>query len=181
MAETKDLGTEDQKASSQGAENKPEEKKGKNGMKIIILVVISFFIIAGGITVFLFLTESGRHMAGLDKKKEGKEEKEISPETLTFYKMPELMVNLVPAGKKTPFLRLGIKLELPNAEAQKTIDLLLPRVIDQFQMYLRELRMEDIEGSAGIHRLREELLKRVNAVSAPLKVKDVLFEVLLVQ
>ena len=58
---------------------------------------------------------------------------------------------------------------------------LSPRIIDNFQVYLRELRVEDLRGSAGIYRLREELLARVNAAVHPTKVKDVLFKDMLVQ
>jgi flagellar protein FliL len=57
----------------------------------------------------------------------------------------------------------------------------MPRVIDNFQVYLRELRVEDLRGSAGVYRLREELLVRVNSAAAPVKVRDVLFKEMLVQ
>ena len=58
---------------------------------------------------------------------------------------------------------------------------LRPRIIDHFQVYLRELRVEDLRGSAGIYRLREELLARVNAAVKPTKVENVLFREVLVQ
>ena len=57
----------------------------------------------------------------------------------------------------------------------------MPRIIDNFQVYLRELRIEDLRGSAGMYRLREELLLRVNASAAPAKIVDVLFKEMLVQ
>jgi flagellar FliL protein len=57
----------------------------------------------------------------------------------------------------------------------------MPRIMDNFQVYLRELRIEDLKGSAGMYRLREELLVRVNAAAAPAKVRDVLFKEMLVQ
>ena len=55
------------------------------------------------------------------------------------------------------------------------------RVIDQFQTYLRELRVRDLRGSAGIYRLQMELLWRVNQAAAPVEVKDVLFQEILIQ
>jgi flagellar protein FliL len=61
------------------------------------------------------------------------------------------------------------------------VQLLLPRLIDSFQVYLRELRLEDLRGSAGIYRLREDLLARVNEAAKPVKIKDVLFKEMLVQ
>jgi flagellar FliL protein len=57
----------------------------------------------------------------------------------------------------------------------------MPRIIDNFQVYLRELRLDDLRGSAGIYRLREELLMRVNTAAQPVHVKDVLFREMLVQ
>ena len=57
---------------------------------------------------------------------------------------------------------------------------ILPRVIDQFQTYLRELRISDLRGSKGIYRLQTELLARVNAAS-PVEVRDVLFQEILIQ
>ncbi len=61
------------------------------------------------------------------------------------------------------------------------ISAVMPRIVDNFQIYLRELRIEDLRGSDGIYRLREELLARVNAAVAPVKVTDVLFKEMLVQ
>ena len=40
---------------------------------------------------------------------------------------------------------------------------IMPRVMDAFQTYLRELRPSDLDGSAGLYRLKEELTRRVNA------------------
>jgi flagellar FliL protein len=58
---------------------------------------------------------------------------------------------------------------------------MMPRIIDNFHVYLRELRAEDLRGSAGLYRLREELLIRVQAIADPVVVRDVLFKEVLVQ
>ena len=57
----------------------------------------------------------------------------------------------------------------------------LPRVMDAFQTYLRELRPTDLEGSAGLYRLKEELTRRVNASIAPSRINAVLFKEVVVQ
>jgi flagellar protein FliL len=57
----------------------------------------------------------------------------------------------------------------------------MPRVVDQFQSYLRELRVDDLHGSAGVLRLKEELLRRINVAAAPYPVKDVLLKEMIVQ
>jgi flagellar FliL protein len=46
---------------------------------------------------------------------------------------------------------------------------------------LRELRVEDLSGSASVYRLKEELLRRVNLAVEPVKVKDVLFREMIIQ
>ena len=57
----------------------------------------------------------------------------------------------------------------------------MPRVVDSFQVYLRELRPEDMEGSASIVRMKEELLRRVNLALEPIHINDVLFKEVVVQ
>jgi flagellar FliL protein len=57
----------------------------------------------------------------------------------------------------------------------------MPRVKDELQAHLRELRLEDLNGSEGVMRLKEELLRRVNVAAAPYKVRDVLLKDMIVQ
>ena len=57
----------------------------------------------------------------------------------------------------------------------------MPRLLDLFQTYLREMRPEELRGSAGTYRLREELIARANIALQPTRVVDVLFTELLVQ
>ena len=61
------------------------------------------------------------------------------------------------------------------------IEHVLPRIVDHFQVYLRELKPDSLKGSAGVYRLRQELLTRIAAAAYPLKAKDVLFREVLVQ
>ena len=95
--------------------------------------------------------------------------------------MPDILVNLRTDTARPTFLKLTVSLEIEKPEDRAEIDRLLPRVIDTFQVYLRELRAEQLQGSAGLFRLREELLARVNAAVRPTRVNDVLFKEMLVQ
>lgn len=97
-----------------------------------------------------------------------------------FLKVPDLIVNLNGEGQPR-YLRLSVQLELANEADMKAVEAVLPRVIDQFQTYLRELRIQDLRGSKGMYRLQMELLSRVNAAAAPTEVKDVLFQEILIQ
>ena len=92
-----------------------------------------------------------------------------------------MTVNLSGGAKKSSFLKLKMSLEVGDAEYAKVVENLMPRIIDSFQLYLRQLRLEDLQGSAGMYRLREELLVRVNKIAEPAEVKDVLFTEMLAQ
>jgi len=104
---------------------------------------------------------------------------ELAPNS--FFDLPDMLVNLNADGKKQAFLKIKVSLELADEEAVKHVEAVLPRLVDNFQVYLRELRPEDLKGSAGLHRLREELLLRANEATKPVTVKDVLFREMLVQ
>lgn len=98
-----------------------------------------------------------------------------------FLEIPTILVNLSADDGTPRYLRLTVQLELHSSADYGAVEAVIPRVIDQFQTYLRELRVKDLRGSAGIYRLQMELLWRVNQASAPVKVKDVLFQEILIQ
>ncbi len=93
-----------------------------------------------------------------------------------------MLVNLSnAASERTQYLKVKIVLEVPDAEVVSQIQPLMPRVMDAFQTYLRELRPTDLDGSAGLYRLKEELTRRVNAAVAPNRITAVLFKEIVVQ
>ncbi len=101
-----------------------------------------------------------------------------------FYDVPDILVNVATGEDSKPaFLKLSVSLELEGeAEAAKAaIEPVMPRVVDQLQTYLRELRVEDLTGSASVFRLKEEMLRRVNLAVEPVKIKDVLFREMIIQ
>jgi flagellar protein FliL len=99
----------------------------------------------------------------------------------TFFDIPDIIVNIQTADSTPAYLKLSVALELDKVDVNTTVEPVLPRIIDQFQTYLRELRVEDIKGSAGVMRLKEELLRRVNLAVAPTPVHDVLLKEMIVQ
>lgn len=175
-----------------GEEVKPidEGKGGFNVKKIVLFVVLPLFLLAGGGAAAYFTgaldgllgkedahAEDGEHA---EKDGDGKDDKNAGP--AYFLEVPDLVVNLNSEdGKSQRYLRLNIQLEVASEEDKAAIEAVMPRVIDQFQTYLRELRIRDLQGSAGIYRLQAELLSRVNRAAAPTEVKDVLFQEILIQ
>lgn len=100
---------------------------------------------------------------------------------MAYYNLPEFLVNLNTGGKQTSFIKMKVTLETPSSDDLDAIDSYMPRITDSFNTYLRELRGSDLAGSAGLYRLREELLLRVNKTVYPSKVNDILFRELIIQ
>jgi flagellar FliL protein len=99
-----------------------------------------------------------------------------------YVEVPEIMVNLVGLpGERVQYLKVKIVLEVKEDKQIEAIKPSMPRVSDIFQTYLRELRVGDLNGSAGLFRLKEELTRRVNAAVAPQQVSAVLFKEIVVQ
>ncbi len=95
------------------------------------------------------------------------------------------MVNLsgqnLQGVERPRYLKMKISLEVSDPKLVADLQPLLPRIEDTFQVFTRELRVTDLEGSAGVYRLKEELLRRVNIAIYPSKVDAVLFKEILIQ
>jgi flagellar FliL protein len=165
-------------ASAEGAEGAAEGEAGagkKSKKKILIIGVLALVVLLGAV--------AGAYFGGLFG---GGEEHAENPahaeaEKPVFYTLPQFLVNLNTGTKATSFLKTTVILEVPKQEDIPLIEANLPRLVDAVNTYLRELRASDLSGSAGIQRLREELLIRANKALAPVKVNDVLFKEIVVQ
>lgn len=104
-----------------------------------------------------------------------------APPQVAFFDMPDMIVNIQSPDGTPTYLKLSVALELDRPETKAILEPLMPRIVDQFQTYLRELRLEDIRGSAGVMRLKEELLRRITIAAAPAAVRDVLLKEMIVQ
>jgi len=156
----------------EGGEAAPKKSKKK---LIIIAVIALVVLIGGGIgAYFAFFNKHEEQAEGEDKKGEAAGE-------AVYYTLPEFLVNLNSGGKQTSFLKATIVLEMENSLDIVPLEGKLPKLLDSFNTYLRELRASDLSGSAGIQRLREELLLRAGKAVAPIKVNDVLFKEIVVQ
>ena len=95
--------------------------------------------------------------------------------------LPEIMANLNAGPRKSAFVRIKARLELASKADEPAVLAAQPKMQDLFQTYLRDMRPEELRGSAGTYRLREELVARANIAVAPARVTEVLFIEMLVQ
>ena len=201
-----DKKTEESQVDGAESDGGAGKKKAKKKLIIIVAAVVVLLLAAGG---GLFATgmlggkkeektEEGEHKeegaAGEHGKEEtpagehGKEAKEgepgkegEDPNKKLYLNIGEFLVNLNVSGKQASFLKMTPTLEVMGAKNKLAVEENLPRIKDTFQVYLRELRADDLKGSAGVYRLREALLLRVNKVIYPAQVTDILFEEIIVQ
>jgi flagellar FliL protein len=149
----------------------------KGGKKIILFAALALLLLIG---IGAGLYFSGIAQALLGGKQTGAKPT-VPVADVIFYDLPDMLVNLNTAGRHANYLKLTISLQIEHKEDEQKIQTVMPRVIDTCQTFLRELRLEDLKGSAGLYRLREELQMRIADAVAPVKIDDVLFKQLLVQ
>jgi len=181
MADEEDLEDEEPKDEDGDEDDESSDKPGGK-RKLLIIIAVVLLLALGGIAAAYFtgLLQPIIEWITGEEATEG-EEKKVDRENVVFFPLEELIVNLNTGGRKSTFLKIRVSLELADGGDISRIESVMPRIMDNFQVYLRELRIEDLKGSAGMYRLREELLTRVNAAIAPAKVQDVLFKEMLVQ
>lgn len=181
-----------------GDEDAGAAKKG-GPMKLVLFAGLpALVLILGGAAAFLLMggskeeahdedghevhADAGEHGDGHDAH--GKDAEHHGPPPaaeVVFYALPDLLVNIRSDDGRATYLKLKLTLEVDSEDTVYAIEPAMPRVMDRFQSFLRELRVEDLSGSAGSYRLRVELLRRVNLAVAPALVRDVLIEEMLIQ
>ena len=194
--------------SVEGEEGAPAKKKlaGKTLILFVVLPALLLLGAGGGAAFFLMKPKAEVHADagdahGKEKKKKDAHGKakdkgghggkggEADPNApvvtegdgVYYVSLPQLLVNFSTNDGQPAYLKLKVTLEAPDEEVAYAVEPELPRIMDQFQGFLRELRMDDISGSAGTARLRLELLRRVNLAIAPAQMNAVLIEEMLVQ
>jgi flagellar FliL protein len=164
------------------ADKEPEEEAGEGGeeaapkRKLPLKLMI---MIAGGVVLLGVVGVGAYMMLGHGHQVEAAAS---PPKPAIFVDMPEVLVNLSSTGNgRAHYLKAKIVLEVTDQKIAEEIKPVLPRVLDSFQTYLREMRSSDLEGSAGLYRVRDELTRRVNLAVAPSRINAVLFKEIVVQ
>ena len=169
----------------EGEDGEGGARKGGKKTLIIIIGAVLVLVIGGlagawftGLLDPVVAMFTGEHAE--EAAMEG-EEGHGAAGSVVYLDLPEILVNLNTAGRKQSYLKILVSLELQKPEDIPRVEAVMNRIMDTLNVYLRELRIDDLKGSAGMYRVHEELLMRVSTAVAPAQVNDVLFREMLVQ
>jgi flagellar FliL protein len=154
-----------------GASGSDAAAAPKSKLKLIIAAAALLVLVGSGGTWFFFFRGHAEEVHA---------EAVVKPPV--FIDVPDMLVNLAGLpGERVQYLKVKVVLEVKEEKQVELIKPTMPRVTDLFQTYMRELRPADLNGSAGLFRLKEELTRRVNAAISPSQVSAVLFKEIVVQ
>ncbi len=171
------MAEDDQDDAAEGEEGSAPEGKQGSKKKLLILAPVALLLLGGGgwfAASYFGLLEDNNDMQVGDNRAP-------PPKPAYYHELPEMVVNLSSKESQTHYLKMVIALEVSDQSVSEALQPNMPRVLDMFQIYLRELRAQDLEGSQGIYRLKEELLKRINLAVHPSRVNRILFKEIIVQ
>jgi flagellar FliL protein len=149
-------------APAEAAETGPQTK----GRKKMLLIAVPVGLLAIG---------AGLWFSGVIPGLLGRKAAPAAANGPVYVDVPEIVTNLNVPGKRQSYLKLHAKLELPGPDDAAPVNAAMPRILDLFQTYLRDMRPEELRGSEGSYRLREELVDRAGIAVAPARISDVLF------
>lgn len=156
-----------------------DKKKKLSGRTLILFIVLPLVAVAGiGVGVLQFLGGDGE---GTEDPLAEATPVLQDPTQVVFEHLEEMLVNIRTPDNRSTFLSLKVSLELNKDQDVEMLITAMPRIRDKFQVYLRELRLEDLAGAAGTQRVKEELLRRVNIAASPVTVNAVLISEMVVQ
>ncbi len=186
MAKNQVNESEDDDDAGEGGEDLPKQgfvKKLLGNKKRLVIVLAALLLVlgGGGGGAWYFLLRTPAPKPGTNEAAKNEPAAPIVPPQVAFYEMPDMVVNIQSPDGSPAYLKLSVALELKNTDEQAGLKVLMPRIVDQFQTYLRQLRVDDLRGSASVMRLKEELLRRINVAANPYHVRDVLLKEMIVQ
>lgn len=181
MAASQATGPETPKPQQERTSNGSEPQQANGKRKLILIIAAVVMLAAGGAAAYVVGLFEAADSAPDAESASAPPTAQAVPADPVFYSLPDLVVTLNAAERKPRYMKVRVVLALNSQADAAQAEKLSPRIIDYCQLYLRELRPEELRGTAALVRMREELLRRVNAALAPVSVREVLFTDLFIE
>lgn len=157
-----------------------EAEPKKNRKKLLIAGAAAAVLLLGGGGTMFFLSggePAAEGHAEASASHAGGEDEGVN----AYFDVPPIVVNLRSPDGQARFLKLHIMLVRAPGATNEAIQAKLPAIMDSYQPFLRELRPEDLAGSAAVFRIKEELLVRATQIAGSGVIKEVLIQDLVQQ
>ncbi len=166
-------------AMSQDTETKTKAAKSGGKLKVIVIIALPLLLLLGGgaAAYVMGMVPGIRPADGTAEAEPPRED----PGSVVFVDLPDMLVNLNAGGHRLRYLKIATALEIRGQDQAELVRQFVPRILDSFQVYLRAIRPEELEGAEAVYRIKEALLARTNDAVHPARVHDVLIRELLVQ
>ena len=153
------------------------KEKPKNRTKLLIVGAGAALLLAaaGGGTWWMLRDQGGAQEAAAAPAASA------GTDSASYIEAPTVTVNLRSGDGQARFLKLRFILVAADAGKVDSIKARLPVVLDALQPFLRELRPEDLAGSAAVFRIKEEMMARTTQALGTGTVRDVLIQDLVQQ
>ncbi len=151
----------------------PPPKPPRFSKRVVVIAgaALLLILLGGGVAAYMLMGSGPAKPSAESHEEEG----------ATYVDAPAMVVNLRGADGSARFLKIRFTFVPASAPKGEVIKAKLPLIVDAFQPFLRELRPEDLAGSAALFRIKEEMLVRATGVMGPNVVKDILIQDLIQQ
>ncbi len=150
------------------ANNNNVKEGGKGKLTLTVAGIIAIFVV--GALLYYRFSDNSSHTDDLNDK------------SVVFIPVDEITVNLRQGVENnTSWLKIRVTLEVHGKGNGEVVKNMLPKIVDIFQTYLKELRKSDLDGSFGIYKIKDEMMLRINTVLYPAKIEGILFQDFMMQ
>jgi flagellar FliL protein len=144
-----------------------EPKKKRSKLPLLIGLVLALVLGGGG----FYVTYSGLLFGHAEEAHAAEEKPDPLPE-IAFVPIEPIVVSLGPKST-SQHLRFTAQLEVAKSYADE-VGLLMPRILDVLNGYLRAVELTELEDPSAMARLRAQMLRRVQIVTGEGRVRDLL-------
>jgi len=155
------------------AEEEETSEKKKGGLLLPLLIGIVLAAVGGGggywaVTMGPLAPED---VASADKPEEAQGDEMPGPDVV-FLPLEPVVISLGPEVRGE-HLMFTAHLEVPS-KYEAEVAHLVPRVLDVLNSYLRVISLEEISDPTSLATLRAQILRRIQVVTGPGRVQDLL-------
>ena len=150
-------------------EPEPVEEKKKGGKKGLIIGLLGAILLGGG---GFYATYAGL-ILGPPSEDSHAAESDLPPlPEIAFIALEPMAVSLG-SSASAKYLRFSAQLDVDPA-SEEAVMMVLPRIVDVLNTYLRAVSEDELGKPAALERLRAQMLRRIQVVTEHGQVKDLL-------